>query len=404
MLLASFGDPGHAFPQIALGRALVRRGHHVCLQTWRAWREHVEREGMRFAAAPEYQVFPTRERPLSPYQAAVRAARETQPLVRSFAPDVVVVDILTVAAALAAEREGLPWITLVPHLLPLPDRALPPYAIGALPPRTAVGRAFWRLFRPLLRLGEERGRRELNEARRRLGLAPLAYPHGGISRLRALVATFPQLEEARSELPAFARITGPLEWEQPYPPVELPAGSEPLVLVAPSTSQDPDHRLLRCALAGLRDAPVRVLATTNRRPLREQVEIGPNTVLVDWVSYSQTMPRADLVVCHGGHGTVVRSLASGTPVLCVPAAGDMAENALRVAWAGAGFALPSRLLSPRNLRAAVLRALADRSTQRRASEFATWARANPGGASAAREVEQVVEELRGRDSNPQPTG
>ena len=30
---------------------------------------------MRFEPAPEYQVFPTRERPLKPYEAAVRAAR-----------------------------------------------------------------------------------------------------------------------------------------------------------------------------------------------------------------------------------------------------------------------------------------------------------------------------------------
>ncbi|MBA3300119.1 MAG: glycosyltransferase, partial [Thermoleophilaceae bacterium] len=53
-LLAAFGDPGHAFPAIALGRALVARGHTVCLQTWRRWQVQVEREGMAFAAAPEY--------------------------------------------------------------------------------------------------------------------------------------------------------------------------------------------------------------------------------------------------------------------------------------------------------------------------------------------------------------
>ena len=56
ILLAAFGDPGHAFPAIALGRELAARGHDVTLETWSRWREHVEREGMRFAAAPEYQV------------------------------------------------------------------------------------------------------------------------------------------------------------------------------------------------------------------------------------------------------------------------------------------------------------------------------------------------------------
>jgi UDP:flavonoid glycosyltransferase YjiC (YdhE family) len=54
-LIAAFGDPGHAFPAIALGKELVARGHEVRLQTWTKWQEHVEREGMRFEPAPEYR-------------------------------------------------------------------------------------------------------------------------------------------------------------------------------------------------------------------------------------------------------------------------------------------------------------------------------------------------------------
>ena len=77
------------------------------LQTWTKWQEHVEREGMRFEPAPEYKVFPTPETPgLKPYQAAVRAARATQPLLEEFQPDAVVADILTIAAGLAAELAG----------------------------------------------------------------------------------------------------------------------------------------------------------------------------------------------------------------------------------------------------------------------------------------------------------
>src|SRR5919198_2877338 len=86
LLLGAFGDPGHAFPMLALGERLVARGHQVTLQTWGRWREHVETAGMEFAAAPEYHVFPTRERPLTPYQAVVRAATETRPLVAELRP------------------------------------------------------------------------------------------------------------------------------------------------------------------------------------------------------------------------------------------------------------------------------------------------------------------------------
>src|SRR4051794_22466551 len=186
---------------LALGRELVARGHEVTLQTWQRWSEDVEAEGMRFAAAPEYHVFPTEGRPLKPYQAVVRAAHETLPLVDEVRPEVVVADILTLAPALAGEIFGAPVATLVPHLFPVFERGWPPFAIGARLPRTALGRALWRAVSPVTGAGLERGRVELNETRARLGLAPLHRVHGGISERLALVATFPQLEYPRRGAP-----------------------------------------------------------------------------------------------------------------------------------------------------------------------------------------------------------
>src|SRR5918911_2007219 len=157
-MLAAFGDAGHAFPMIALGRALVARGHEVCLETWHRWREDVEREGVRFAAAPVYEVFPLRDSGLKPYQAAVRGARDSLPAFEAFAPEVVVVDIITVAASLAAELAGRPWATLVPHVLPVAAPGFPAYSIGARLPRTPLGRGWWRPFEPPLRRRPEEGR------------------------------------------------------------------------------------------------------------------------------------------------------------------------------------------------------------------------------------------------------
>ncbi len=83
----------------------------------------------------------------------------------------------------------------------------------------------------------------------------------------------------------------------------------------------------------------------------------PNARLVEWVSYARTMPECALVICHAGHGTLVRALACGVPVLAVPHAGDMAENAARADWAGVGVRLPWPLLRPHTLRLAASRAL-----------------------------------------------
>jgi UDP:flavonoid glycosyltransferase YjiC (YdhE family) len=369
----------------------VARGHEVRLQTWTKWQEHVEREGMRFEPAPEYKVFPTPEtRGLKPYQAAVRAARETQPLIEEFMPDAVVADILTVAAGLASELAGVRWATLIPHVLPTPEPGFPPYSMGAQLPRTRFGSMAWRVLDPLLRAGLERGRDELNGARARLGLPPIDDVHGGLSRQLTMVATFPQLEYPRASWKPWQRVVGPLMWEQPYGEVEPPPGEDPLVLVAPSTSQDPDQKMLRAALKGLAHEPVRVLATYNRRLPREPIEVPPNARLVEWVSYAKTMPLCDVVVCHAGHGTVARSLASGVPLVACPAGGDMAENASRIAWAGVGVPLPRRLVTARGVRLAVKRVLSDNRYSSRAAALREWSRRHGNGNVAAEALEEFA--------------
>jgi len=386
VLLGAFGDPGHAFPMLALGSALVARGHEVCFQTWRRWQPDVTSAGMRFAPAPEYQVFPTRERPLKPYEAAVLAARETVPLFEDFAPDIAVADILTPAPALAAELAGVPRASLVPHVHPHGEPGHPPYSIGARLPRTVAGARLWRSTDGLVVKGLEQGRREYNECRSRLGLTPLPYVHTGLSRDLTLVATLPQLEYPR-RWPAWLNVVGPLLWEPPGETVTPPPGSAPVVLVAPSTSQDPDHALLRAALSGLAREPVRVIATYNGRVPDPPVAVPANAILVPWLSYAKTMPACDLVVLHGGHGTLARALVSGCPVVICPAAGDMAENAARADWAGVGVRLPRRLLSGWSLALAVRRALADRGLRSRAIEMAGWAAAHAGDSAACAALE-----------------
>jgi UDP:flavonoid glycosyltransferase YjiC (YdhE family) len=387
VLLGAFGDPGHAFPMLALGEALVARGHAVGVQTWRRWHEPAEAAGMTFFAAPEYHVFPTRERPLKPYAAAVRAADETRPAVRSFAPDAVVADILTPAPALAAELEGVPVATLVPHVHPDLPPGFPPYAIGARLPRTAVGRALWRQTDRLVARGLEQGRREYNDCRARLGLGPVPWRHTALSRELTMVATLPQLEYPR-DWPPWLRIVGPLLWEPPGEPVAPPPGEGPVVLVAPSTSQDPSHRLLRAAFAGLAREPVRVIAPWTGHEPRPPFPVPANAVVVPWLSYWRTMPACDLVVAHGGHGTLTRALASGCPVVICPAAGDMAESAARVDRAGLGVRLPFRLCTPRGVRLAVRRALGRSELRERAGRAARWIAAHDGGTRASEEIER----------------
>jgi UDP:flavonoid glycosyltransferase YjiC (YdhE family) len=261
-----------------------------------------------------------------------------------------------------------------------------------MPPRWHGGRAIWRALSGITDGGLERGKRELNETRRRVGLPPLSHVHGGISPDLCVVGTFPQLEYPRV-WPSHVHVTGPILWEPPAVDVELPKGDEPLVLVAPSTSQDPDQTLLRAALEGLAGLPIRLLAIAARGKLKD-VPSRPNLRLVEWLPYSRTIPLADVVICHGGHGTLAHALAGGAPVVTVPAAGDMSENSTRAQWAGAGLSLPRRFLRPRTLRLIVKRVLDEPAFRERAGELAAWAKQNNGPAAAAVLVERFASTTR----------
>jgi UDP:flavonoid glycosyltransferase YjiC (YdhE family) len=381
LLVAAFGDPGHAFPAIALARELRRRGHEVLVETWERWREAVEGEGLAFTGAQEYTVYPPPGPDTPDGQTAAAAAKALARLMEEFEPDLVVSDILTLAPTLAAEVAGVPHATLIPHVYPVQQPGMPLYSLGLRPPRTGFGRMAWRATGPLLGMGLRRGRDELNETRGRLGLPPVERFHGGISELLAIVGTFPQLEYPR-EWPAHVRVTGPLFFELPGEETEIPEGEGPLVVIAPSTAQDPECELLRVALAGLADEPVRVLATTNRHRPERPIEVPDNATLVDWLLYSQAMPAADVVICHGGHGTVARALAAGKPA--------------RVAWSGAGLSIPRRLLSERGVRLATRRLLSEPHFLGRALAVAEWSRAHDGAVTTAELVEKAAENATSR--------
>jgi UDP:flavonoid glycosyltransferase YjiC (YdhE family) len=390
ILVAAFGDAGHAFPAIALGRALQQRGHEVVVETWEERRAAVEGAGLGFAAAEEYRMFPPPEPDSPEGQHAAEAARALLPLIDEFRPQAAVSDILTLAPTLASERAGIPLATLIPHIYPVVEPGQPFFAIGLRSPRTRLGRAAWRAGHDrALRIGLEHGRRDLNLQRARLDLPPLERYHGGISPQLALVATYPQLEYPR-QWPPGVEVTGPMVFELPHPEIELPPGEDPLVLVAPSTAHDSDNHLVRTALAALEDEPVRVVATTNRVRPQRPIDVPANAVLVDWLSYSQLMPAASLVISHGGHGTVARALGAGTPVLVCPITGDMSETAMRVDWAGAGLSLPWRLCRPAPLRWAARRLLRESSFTEKAAEIAAWSLENDGAATGAELVEDLA--------------
>jgi UDP:flavonoid glycosyltransferase YjiC (YdhE family) len=400
LVSAGFGE-GHAFPALALSRALAKRGHKVVVELEERWRGPVEELGLDFLPGREYDPFPgASARGGGP--TIVDAARSGAETIHTREIDVVVSDLVAPGAALAAELAKVPNATLIPTLNPVQDPGMPPFGLGARPPRTRAGAGLWRLTAAApapIRPGARWLRRVpglFAEVRAELGLPPAELgrhnltTYGPISDRLALVATFPQLEPARAR-PPHVHVCGPMTFELPEPEVPLPPGDEPLVLVAPSTSHAGSERLLDVALAALEDEPVRIVATLNRRGTEWRGPVPANAAVHDWVSYAQVMPEAAVVVANGGHGTVARALVTGAPVVVCASGADTAENGARLARAGAGLLVPRLLARPGAVRGAVRRVLRDPRFRGRAAGLAGWARDHDGAARGA----ELVEELAG---------
>ena len=202
-----------------------------------------------------------------------------------------------------------------------------------------------------------------------------------------MVATFPQLEYPRAWAPGCMSSGRCCGRRRPTGRRAPPPGDGPLVVIAPSTSQDPEQTLLRAALEACARLGVRALAVA---PRGAGVDVPPGAVLVEWMSYADVLPHADIVVMHGGSGTLGWALAHGCVPLIVPAAGDMAENGARIDWAGVGVRVPRRLCSPRVLELAIERALDDPARARRAQELAAWLAARDPADDAAALVEEFA--------------
>lgn len=126
----------------------------------------------------------------------------------------------------------------------------------------------------------------------------------------------------------------------------LAAGEKPLVFT-PGTGNIHAAVFFARALAAVNSLGRRAIFLTRERA---QVPADlPATVLWQpYVPLSALLPRAAVLVHHGGIGTTAEALRAGIPQLITPFAWDQFDNGARIAALGAGMAIPATRLQPRN--------------------------------------------------------
>ncbi|QPM70478.1 glycosyltransferase [Mycobacterium avium] len=331
-------DPGHSFPAIALCRRFADAGDTPTLFTGAEWLDTargagvdaVELDGL---AATDEDV----DAGARIHRRAARMAVLNVPALRDMAPDLVVSDVITAGGGMAAELLGIPWIELSSHPLYLPSKGLPPIGSGLAPGTGLRGRLRDATMRALTARSWRAGLRQRAAARAEIGL-PARDP----GPLRRLIATLPALEVPRPDWPDEAVLVGPLHFEPTDRVLDIPAGSGPVVVVAPSTALTGARGLAEVALSCL--TPGETLPAGARLAVSRLA--GPALAAPPWAvvglgSQAELLRHADVVVCGGGHGMVAKTLLAGVPLVAVPGGGDQWEIANRVVRQGS-----ARLIRP----------------------------------------------------------
>lgn len=142
--------------------------------------------------------------------------------------------------------------------------------------------------------------------------------------------------------------------------------------------------LFTAMLDGVREVAGTLILTVGSRVDPASLSLQPAHVHVErYVPQSLLFPRCDLVVTHGGSGTLMAALSHGLPLVIIPIGADQPDNAARVADLGLGRVIGPGERTPEAIGDAVRVVLNDPVYRERARQVRTEIEALPG-------VEQVM--------------
>lgn len=233
----------------------------------------------------------------------------------------------------------------------------------------------------------------LNTLRTEHGLAP--DPHlTMLSRHLVLSPFAPSFRDPAAPLPSTAHSFRPAtasgggpDWLSTLP--DVPTIYFTLGTVFNMESGD----LFGRVLTGLRDLPVNLIVTVGRE--LDPSLFGPQPANVHIASYlpqGDVLPRCDLVVSHGGSGTLTATLAAGLPSVLLPMGADQPGNAARCTELGLGIALDAVHCAPGDVLAAAAVVLAEPNYRLAAERVRDEVARLPGPESTVPLLERLVQD------------
>ena len=353
--LVALVDGGGTVPvELGIIGRLVERGHDVTVLAEDSMADDVQASGATFRRWVEAPNRPDRLPEHDPYRdwecksprqlfagPMRRYAADLDAAVAARRPDAVLCAQFAFGAMVAAEAAGIPFDVLMPNVYLLPTEGATPFGLGLRPARGAPGRARDRIVRSMTHRMWDKGLPTLNTLRTERGLEPLDHFMDQPTRARWLWLLTSTDFDFPTRLPANVRYAGPVLDDPNWASVDWtpPPGDDPLVLVGLSSTYQDHGATLQHIVDALATLPVRAIVTTGPALDAGSIAAASNVVVVPSAPHTQVLEHAAVVVTHGGHGTVVKALAAGVPLVVLPHGRDQLDNAVRVTSRGAGIKL-----------------------------------------------------------------
>jgi len=308
--------------------------------------------------------------------------------------DVVVADFFLLGALAAAEAAGIPAAALVHHHHIRPTAGVPPFGPGWAPARGLLGRLRDTFGKAMVeRIYRRDGLQAINQARQQCSLPPIPSPLQQYdAATRVLIMTCPAFDFRPRTLPPNVCYVGmPFEdvgaatWQSPWAADD----DRPLLLVSFSTALQGQEEPLRRTLTALATLPIRGLVTLGPTLTPDEFEAPANVELTAFAPHALILPQVTVVVSQCGHGTVMKTLAHGVPLVCHPLVGDQHDIAARVVHPGAGVRLPKDA-SATAIRKAIQRVLATPDFRDSAHRLAKEMAIQDGAKTAGDELEMLA--------------
>jgi len=208
-----------------------------------------------------------------------------------------------------------------------------------------------------------------------------------------LHATDPIFDYSFDRLPPNHLYCGPLGvWEPPAAvPEYFDEPGDPWILLTLSSQSQDDAPLALAALEALADRPVRVLATIGPdHDLSDLRRVAPNARVERHVPHSAVLKRAAALVSHAGHGSVMKALWYGCPMVLVPWGRDQPGVAARADALGVAEIVPRDRADPSSIGSAIDRVLDDPQLRLAAERHAARLASTDPPAIAASAIEGLL--------------